>query len=52
MPDPQGPRRASRWLPAIAVMASAAMEMLDTSVVNVSLRHIAGSLAATVDEAT
>jgi DHA2 family multidrug resistance protein len=42
----------SRWLPAIAVMASAAMEMLDTSVVNVSLPHIAGSLSATVDEAT
>jgi DHA2 family multidrug resistance protein len=40
------------WLPAIAVMLSAAMEMLDTSVVNVSLRHIAGSLSATVDEAT
>jgi DHA2 family multidrug resistance protein len=43
---------AKRWLPAIAVMASAAMEMLDTTVVNVSLRHIAGSLSATVDEAT
>ena len=42
----------SRWLPAIAVMASAAMEMLDTSVVNVSLRHIAGSMSATVEEAT
>ena len=39
-------------MPAIAVMLSAAMEMLDTSVVNVSLRHIAGSLSATVDEAT
>ena len=33
-------------------MLTAAMEMLDTSVVNVSLRHIAGSLSATVDEAT
>jgi DHA2 family multidrug resistance protein len=42
----------SKWLPAIAVMASAAMEMLDTSVVNVSLRHIAGSMSATVEEAT
>jgi DHA2 family multidrug resistance protein len=42
----------AKWLPAIAVMASAAMEMLDTSVVNVSLRHIAGSLSSTVDEAT
>src|SRR5512133_911140 len=46
-PHPRNP-----WLPAIAVMLSAAMEMLDTSVVNVSLRHIAGSLSATVEEAT
>ena len=28
------------------------MEVLDTTVVNVSLPHIAGSLSATVDEAT
>ncbi len=33
-------------------MSSAIMEVLDTSVVNVSLPHIAGSLSATVDEAT
>jgi len=33
-------------------MASAVMEVLDTSVVNVSLPHIAGSLSATTDEAT
>ncbi len=46
------PPGLSRWLPAIAVMASAAMEMLDTSVVNVSLRHIAGSFSATAEEAT
>ena len=43
---------ASRWLVAIAVMSSAVMEVLDTSVVNVSLPHIAGSLSASVDEAT
>ena len=43
---------ANRWLIAIAVMSSAVMEVLDTSVVNVSLPHIAGSLSATVDEAT
>ena len=42
----------SKWLPAIAVMSSAVMEILDTSVVNVSLRYIAGSLSATVEEAT
>ena len=40
------------WLVAIAVMSSAVMEVLDTSVVNVSLPHIAGSLSSTVDEAT
>jgi DHA2 family multidrug resistance protein len=42
----------NRWLVAIAVMSSAVMEVLDTSVVNVSLPHIAGSLSATVDEST
>jgi DHA2 family multidrug resistance protein len=43
---------ANRWLVAVAVMSSAVMEVLDTSVVNVSLPHIAGSLSATVDEST
>lgn len=33
-------------------MASAVMQALDTSVVNVSLRHIAGGLSGTEDEAT
>jgi DHA2 family multidrug resistance protein len=42
----------NRWLIAISVMSSAAMEVLDTSVVNVSLPHIAGSLSATVNEST
>src|SRR3984893_12573478 len=40
------------WIVAIAVMLSTFMEVLDTTVVNVSLPHIAGSLSATVDEAT
>jgi DHA2 family multidrug resistance protein len=44
--------RAGRWLVASAVMASAVMQVLDTSVVNVSLRHIAGGLSGTEDEAT
>jgi len=44
--------QTNRWLIAIAVMSSAIMEVLDTSVVNVSLPHIAGNLSATVDEAT
>jgi len=41
-----------RWLVASAVMASAIMEVLDTTVVNVSLPHLAGSLSSTTDEAT
>jgi DHA2 family multidrug resistance protein len=40
------------WIVAIAVMLSTFMEVLDTTVVNVSLPHIAGSLSASVDEAT
>jgi len=47
-----GQSSANRWLVAVAVMSSAVMEVLDTSVVNVSLPHIAGSLSATVDEST
>src|ERR1700758_1168500 len=40
------------WLIAIAVMSSTFMEVLDTTVVNVSLPHIAGSLSSSNDEAT
>src|SRR5438552_17243124 len=40
------------WLIAIAVMSSTFMEVLDTTVVNVSLPQIAGSLSSTTDEAT
>src|SRR3984893_2110871 len=50
MPDRQ--RQVNRWIIAISVMFSTFMEVLDTTVVNVSLPHIAGSLSATVDEAT
>jgi len=41
-----------RWLIAIAVMASAMMELMDTSAVNVSLPYIAGNLSASTTEAT
>lgn len=37
---------------AIAVMAAAVMELVDTSAVNVSLPYIAGNLSSSVDEAT
>lgn len=40
------------WIIAITVMLSTFLEVLDTSVVNVSLPYIAGGLSATVDEAT
>ncbi len=40
------------WLIAVAVMSSTFMEVLDTTVVNVSLPHIAGSLSSSTDEAT
>ncbi len=40
------------WIVAIAVMLGTFMEVLDTTVVNVALPHIAGDLAATVDETT
>jgi len=48
----QAPPDINPWLIAIAVMSSTFMEVLDTTVVNVSLPHIAGSLSASVDEAT
>ncbi len=52
--DSEQPLRSSRerWLTAIAVLACAVMEVLDTTVVNVSLPHVAGSLSASVEEAT
>jgi MFS transporter, DHA2 family, multidrug resistance protein len=40
------------WVIAGVVMLATFMEVLDTSVANVALPHIAGSLASTTDEAT
>ncbi|MBS1835248.1 MAG: DHA2 family efflux MFS transporter permease subunit, partial [Acidobacteria bacterium] len=40
------------WLVAAAVMLGTFMEILDTTVVNVSLPHISGSLSASTEEAT
>src|SRR5690349_24267697 len=45
-------RHVNPWLVAVSVMFATFMEVLDTTVVNVSLPHIAGSLSATIDEAT
>src|SRR5215467_12576349 len=40
------------WIIAISVMLGTFMEVLDTTVVNVSLQHIAGSLSVTPKKAT
>ncbi len=40
------------WVVTAAVMLATFMEILDTTVVNVSVPHIAGNLGATVDEGT
>jgi DHA2 family multidrug resistance protein len=45
-------RQVNPWIVAISVMFATFMEVLDTTVVNVSLPHIAGSLSATIEEAT
>src|SRR5256885_14783251 len=49
---PSPSRDINPWLVAVAVMSSTFMEVLDTTVVNVSLPHIAGDLSASTDEAT
>ncbi len=45
-------RSMNKWIVAITVMLPTLIEIVDTSVVNVSLDHIRGSLSAGVDEST
>ena len=47
-----GHRRINPWIIALTVMIATFMEVLDTSVANVALPHIAGDLSATVEETT
>lgn len=42
----------NKWLVAIVVSLATFMEVLDTTITNVSLRHIAGSLGAGQEEST
>jgi len=42
----------NKWLVAVTVMLPAVVQIIDTSIVNVSLDHIRGSLSAGVDEST
>ena len=44
--------KANPWLIAAVVAVAAFMEVLDTSIANVALPHIAGSLGASQDEST
>ena len=44
--------RANRWAVALTVTLATFMEVLDTSIANVALPHIAGGLGASADEAT
>src|SRR5947209_1111024 len=48
----RAPAQINPWIIAISVMLGTFMEVLDTTVVNVSLQHIAGSLSVTPEEAT
>ena len=58
-PLPRVAHHEAMWVPAhnpylvaLAVTLATFMEVLDTTIVNVSLRHIAGNLSAGVDEST
>jgi DHA2 family multidrug resistance protein len=50
-PKQHGPT-ANQWLVAFTVSMATFMEVLDTSIANVSLRHIAGNLGAGESEST
>jgi len=57
MPIPRSPNSAAKpginpWLVAVTISMATFMEVLDTSIANVSLPHIAGNLGAGKDEAT
>jgi DHA2 family multidrug resistance protein len=44
--------KSNPWAIAVVVTVAAFMEVLDTTIVNVSLPHIAGSLSSSYDDAT
>jgi DHA2 family multidrug resistance protein len=49
---PESPRVFNPWIIAMVVTMGTFMEVLDTSIANVALPHIAGSLSASQDEST
>jgi len=52
MTDARELPRVNKWIVALTVMLPTFIEVMDTSVVNVSLPHIQGSLNAGLDEVT
>src|SRR4051794_12099247 len=52
IPAPQWHPRHNPWVIAVSVMLATFMEVLDTSVANVALPHIAGSMSASAEEST
>jgi MFS transporter, DHA2 family, multidrug resistance protein len=44
--------QVNRWVVSMAVVSATFMEVLDTTVVNVALPHVAGSMSSTVEEGT
>src|SRR6476661_4223058 len=50
--QPQWRPRFNPWLIALTVTLASFMEVLDTSIANVALPHIAGSVGASSEEAT
>jgi len=52
MTPPGSSRSVNPWIVTAAVMLATFMEILDTTVVNVSVPHMAGNLGATVEEGT
>jgi len=48
--EPAQANAPHKWLVAIAVMVGCAIEVIDSSIVNVSLPHMQGSFSASLDE--
>src|SRR5579884_2698536 len=51
-PAPVWHPRVNPWIIAVSVSLAAFMEVLDTSIANVALPHIAGGLGVSNDEST
>ncbi len=49
---PAKPRAINPWIVAVVVTMATFMELLDTTIANVALPHIAGGLSSGVDEST